>query len=215
ALGLSYEDMMSINGYNDIWIYPGQEIVIPDVKKVTLYKVQEGETLSDIAKKFSVIKNAIYGHGVSDGKLVEGQVLVIPEDAAKAANMQVKADAGVKLENASNLDLLARAIYAEARGEVYEGKVAVGAVILNRLSDPAFPKTIRDIIFQPRAFTAVDDGQINLVPDEEAYRAAREAMRGADPSLGAVYYWNPEIATSDWIWSRPIIKQIGKHVFAR
>ncbi len=217
ALGLNYDQLMSLNGFNDIWIYPGQELVIPDIKNVTIYKVREGETLSDIAERYSVLKSEIYGHGISDGRLVEGQVLVIPQDVAavEAVSVNVATDAEVNFENASDLDLLARAIHAEARGEVFEGKVAVGAVILNRLNDPAFPKTIRDIIFQPRAFTAVDDGQINLTPDKEAYRAAKEAVNGADPSMGAVYYWNPEAATSEWIWSRPIIKQIGNHVFAR
>ena len=116
---------------------------------------------------------------------------------------------------AGDLELIARAIYGEARGETYEGMVAVGGVILNRLEHKDFPDSIRSIIFQPGAFTAVEDGQINLEPDAQAYKAAREAMDGDDPSMGALYYWNPNEATSKWIWTRPIIKQIGNHVFAK
>ena len=119
------------------------------------------------------------------------------------------------MEAKTNLEMMARAIYAEARGEIYKGQVAVGGVIMNRLKNAAFPKTIRDIILQPGAFSAVDDGQINLTPDSVAYKAAQEALNGVDPSLGALYYWNPKVATSKWIWSRPIIAQIGNHVFAR
>lgn len=98
-------------------------------------------------------------------------------------------------------------------GEPYVGKVAVAAVVLNRVKHPSFPNTIAGVIYQPRAFTAVDDGQINLAPDAESLRAARDAMNGWDPTYGAIYYWNPATATSSWIWSRPVHITIGKHVF--
>ncbi|WP_425807914.1 cell wall hydrolase [Desulfitobacterium sp. Sab5] len=114
----------------------------------------------------------------------------------------------------NDLELLARLIYAEARGEDFEGQVAVGAVVLNRLKDAHFPKTIQDVVFQPGAFTAVVDKQIHLIPDEEAYRAAEAALSGKDPSGGALYYFNPKIATDRWIKSRPVIKQIGNHTFS-
>jgi N-acetylmuramoyl-L-alanine amidase len=113
--------------------------------------------------------------------------------------------------------LLARAINGEARGESYEGQVAVGAVILNRTRDSRFPKTIAGVIYQPGAFTAVSDGQIN-VPIEagsNVLNAARDALNGWDPTGGCVYYWNPATATSKWIWSRQIVKQIGKHYFGK
>ena len=110
--------------------------------------------------------------------------------------------------------LLAKAVYGEARGEPYAGQVAIAAVILNRLNDSRFPHTIAGVIYQPGAFTAVDDGQINLTPDETAIRAARDALNGWDPSGGAVYYYNPSTATSSWIWSRKIITVIGRHNFA-
>ena len=112
-------------------------------------------------------------------------------------------------------DLLAHLINGEARGEPYTGKVAVGAVIINRTRDSRFPKTIAGVIYQPGAFDAVDDGQINLNPDTSAYNAARDALNGWDPSYGCVYYYNPATATSSWIWSRTIIVKIGNHNFAK
>lgn len=110
---------------------------------------------------------------------------------------------------------LAQAIHGESRGEPYIGKVAVGAVIMNRVNDPKFPNTIAGVIFQPGAFTAVDDGQMFLEPDDESIKAARDALNGWDPSGGAIYYYNPAKATSKWIWSRPIIKVIGGHYFCK
>lgn len=112
-----------------------------------------------------------------------------------------------------DLQILANAVYGEARGEPYEGQVAVAAVILNRLESPEFPDTISEIIFQPLAFTAVADGQIWLTPNERAKQAVLDAINGWDPSENALYYFNPVTATSDWIWSRPQIKQIGEHIF--
>lgn len=117
--------------------------------------------------------------------------------------------------SANDLKLMANAVYGESRGEPYIGQVAVAAVILNRLEHPQFPNSIPGIIFQPGAFTAVADGQIWLTPNETAKKAVRDALNGWDPSGGAIYYFNPETATSKWIWSRPQIKKIGKHIFAR
>ena len=113
--------------------------------------------------------------------------------------------------------LLARAINGEARGEIYEGQVAVGAVILNRTKDSRFPKTIAGVIYQPGAFTAVSDGQINVALEQNStvVKAARDALNGWDPTDGCIYYWNPATATSKWIWSRQIVKKIGKHNFAK
>ena len=113
----------------------------------------------------------------------------------------------------SSVDLLARVISAEARGEPYSGQVAVGAVILNRVAHPSFPNTIAGVVYQPGAFTCMVDGQFNEPVAESAVRAAREALNGSDPSGGAIYYFNPATATSSWIWSRPLILQIGNHRF--
>lgn len=112
-------------------------------------------------------------------------------------------------------NLLARCVNSEARGEPYVGQVAVAAVILNRIADPAYPKTIADIIYQPRAFSSVDDGQINLPPSADALRATQEAVNGADPSMGAVFFFNPDKTTNKYILSRPQIKKIGNHVFTK
>ncbi|MEG2002768.1 MAG: spore cortex-lytic enzyme, partial [Clostridia bacterium] len=110
--------------------------------------------------------------------------------------------------------LLAKAIYAEARGEPYVGKVAVGAVILNRVKSSKFPNSISGVVYQPWAFTAVNDGQINLTPDAECKRAAKDAMSGWDPTYGCIYYYNPAKATSKWIFSTKKVMEIGKHVFS-
>ena len=114
----------------------------------------------------------------------------------------------------SDLYLLAKIIHAEARGEPYVGKVAVGAVILNRVASPDFPNTLYGVIYQPWAFTAVHDGQIDLEPAEESYQAAQDALSGWDPTYGCIYYYNPAVATSSWIFNRKVVTTIGKHVFA-
>ena len=113
----------------------------------------------------------------------------------------------------ATVSLLARVISAEARGEPYVGQVAVGAVILNRVEHPSFPSTVAGVVYQPGAFSCMLDGQIDQPVAESAVRAAQEALNGSDPSGGAIYYFNPSTATSSWIWSRPLIKVIGKHRF--
>lgn len=114
----------------------------------------------------------------------------------------------------SDLYLLAKTIYAEGRGESYTGQVAIGAVIMNRVRSSSFPNTIAGVVYQKGAFTAVDDGQINLEPNQTAYDAARDAMNGWDPTYGCLYYYNPAVATSAWIFNRQTVTVIGKHVFA-
>ena len=139
--------------------------------------------------------------------LVFGMIEMMGQEPVKASNSS----------NTSDVQLLARAINGEARGEPYEGQVAVGAVILNRVKDPKFPNTIAGVIYQSGAFTAVADGQINVPIEEGAtvVKAARDALNGWDPTDGAIYYFNPATATNKWIWSRPLIKTIGKHRFCR
>lgn len=117
----------------------------------------------------------------------------------------------------SDLQLMARAVNGEARGEPYTGQVAVAAVILNRVKHSSFPNTVSGVIYQPGAFTAVSDGQINapIAANSTVYQACQDAMNGWDPSGGAIYYFNPDTATSSWIWTRELIVQIGKHRFCR
>lgn len=117
-------------------------------------------------------------------------------------------------QESNDLYLLAKCIHAEARGESYTGQVAVGAVILNRVASPDFPDTIYGVIYQPWAFTAVHDGQINLEPEASSYQAATDALNGWDPTYGCLYYYNPATASSSWIFSRQTVVQIGKHIFA-
>ncbi len=117
--------------------------------------------------------------------------------------------------NSSDVNLLAMIINGEARGEPYTGQVAIGAVVLNRVKSSSFPNTIAGVIYQDGAFTAVTDGQVNANIQSSCYSAARDALNGWDPTGGAIYYYNPATATSSWIWSRPVITQIGKHVFCK
>jgi N-acetylmuramoyl-L-alanine amidase len=140
-----------------------------------------------------------------------GCILLGPDALFKFGNVYAR-DSSV-----SESQLLARAINGEARGESYEGQVAVGAVIINRTKDSNFPKTIAGVIYQPGAFTAVDDGQINVPidPGSSVVKAAQDALNGWDPTNGCIYYYNPATATSSWIWSKKVVLKIGKHNFAK
>ena len=122
-------------------------------------------------------------------------------------------ESGTPQDSSGDVYLLARLISAEARGEPYVGQVAVGAVVLNRVRHPSFPSSVSGVIYQTDAFTCVSDGQFNEPIAESAYRAAQDALGGWDPSGGAIYYFNPSTATSQWIWSRPLIVTIGSHRF--
>lgn len=134
--------------------------------------------------------------------------------AAMGINLNSSTQTSSSSISSSDLNLLARCVYAEARGEPYTGQVAIAAVVLNRVKSSSFPNTISGVIYQPWAFTAVNDGQINLTPNDTAYKAAQDALNGWDPTYGCLYYYNPATATSSWIWSRKIVIQIGKHNFA-
>jgi len=140
--------------------------------------------------------------------LPEGQTVQQPEPVSIPSSNSL----GLSQQE---INLMANAVYGEARGEPYIGQVAVAAVILNRVKHPSFPNTVSGVIFQPGAFTAVDDGQIWLTPDETAKRAVLDAVNGMDPTGGCIYYFNPATATSKWIWSRPQVKQIGRHIFCK
>ena len=131
----------------------------------------------------------------------------------KALGMSSSGSSTASSSQSNSTYLLARVISAEARGEPYSGQVAVGAVILNRVEHPSFPNTIAGVVYQPGAFTCMVDGQFDQPVADSAIRAAHEALSGSDPSGGAIYYFNPNTATSSWIWSRPLIKVIGKHRF--
>lgn len=201
----------------------------------TLYWGSSGDevkTLQNTLKKWGYYDgpiDGVYGGGTftavkefqrKNGLGVDG---VVGPTTAKAMGLRIDGnkkggDSGYSPGNKGvsrdeEITLLAKAITGEARGEPYLGQVAVGGVILNRVKSPSFPNTIAGVIYQPGAFTAVSDGQINLAPVESSIKAARDALNGWDPSYGAIYYWNPATATSKWIWTREVRLKIGKHWF--
>ena len=133
--------------------------------------------------------------------------------AETLAALGISSEGLIEQNTSGDVALLARLISAEARGESYEGQVAVGAVVMNRIAHPSFPNTLSGVIYQRGAFSCLDDGQFDEPVAQSAYAAARDAMNGYDPTGGAIYYFNPVTATSKWIWSRPLIVQIGKHRF--
>lgn len=153
-------------------------------------------------------KNGLTADGVA-GDTTLAALGIASGQATAAASTASSANA-----YASDVELLARLIHGEARGEPYVGMVAVGAVVLNRVKSSKFPNTIAGVIYQTGAFDAVADGQINLTPNEQSRRAARDALNGWDPTSGCLYYYNPSTATSKWIWTREVRLNIGDHSFA-
>ncbi|MBY0222686.1 spore cortex-lytic enzyme [Mammaliicoccus sciuri] len=169
------------------------------------------------------VKKKLQGISDYDEKYVKGQIAKgnqftyyggqpLEAQVKKGSKPQKQMQTPAKYSD-QDIKLLANAVYGEARGEPYEGQVAVAAVILNRIEHADFPDTVGGVIFQPGAFTAVSDGQIWLTPNERAKEAVIDAINGWDPSENAIYYFNPITATSKWIWSRPQIKKIGLHIF--
>lgn len=166
------------------------------------------------AVKYFQRKNGLTADGIVGAKTLAA--LGMSQSALNGSSNGSSGSSGGGSSGYSNSDinLLARLVYGEARGESYTGQIAVAAVVLNRVKNSAFPNTISGVIYQPYAFTAVNDGQINLTPDQKAINAVKEAMNGYDPTYGALYYYNPATATSAWIFSRKTTVQIGRHVFA-
>ena len=160
----------------------------------------------------SLTVSAVKRFQQKNGLAVDG---IAGTNTLKAMGITTSSSSSSSTNNSSNVNLLARAIYGEARGEPYTGQVAVGAVIMNRVRSSKFPNTIAGVIYQSGAFDAVSDGQINLQPDTTAKKAAQDALNGWDPSYGAIYYFNPSTATNKWIWSRPMTVTIGKHRFCK
>lgn len=204
--------------------------LVPAVEAASYKKGSSGAVVTQIQTKlkswgyYTGTVDGIYGSGTEravrafqqkNGLTVDGkagdQTLAAMGLSAGGSNSSNSGGSGGA--SSSQVDLLARLISAEARGEPYSGQVAVGAVVLNRIKHPSFPNTLPGVIYQSGAFTCITDGQFNQPVAESAYRAARDALNGVDPSGGAIYYFNPSTATSSWIWSRPLITVIGKHRF--
>ena len=192
---------------------------------VTYARGSSGETVRQIQQKlldwgyYSGEVDGVFGSKTEaaveyfqekNGLTVDGKV---GPETLEALGMPAGETGASSGSGSGDLALLARLISAEARGEPYAGQVAVGAVVLNRVEHPSFPNTISEVIFQPGAFSCMLDGQWDEPVSDSAYQAARDALAGSDPSGGAIYYFNPVTATSKWIWSRPQLVTIGKHIF--
>ena len=157
------------------------------------------------AVKYFQRKNGLQVDGIAGKNTLEAMGIMNSSNSSSGSSSSYQND----------LNLLARIVYGEARGEPYAGQVAVAAVVLNRVKSSSFPNTISGVIYQKGAFDAVSDGQFNLTPNSTAKKAAQDALNGWDPTYGAVYYFNPATATNKWIWSRPMTVTIGNHRFCK
>jgi len=202
-------------------------------REVEAANIIKGDTYSNVVAVQTVLKKWGYYFGAVDGifgsqtraavkyfqrknGLVADGIVGNKTEAAMGLNLGGRSYYASSVNASSNeLYLLAKCVYAEARGEPYTGQVAIAAVVLNRVKDSRFPNTISGVIYQPQAFTAVADGQINLTPDQTAINAANDALNGWDPTYGCLYYYNPATATSKWIWSLPVVLKIGRHNFCK
>ncbi|RJS62467.1 spore cortex-lytic enzyme [Bacillus sp. PK3_68] len=165
--------------------------------------------------KNKLVKASKYDESYVKSQIAKGRSFTHYGKGSSGENTSAPAQSVPPGFSQNDIQLMANAVHGEARGEPYEGQVAVAAVILNRLESQSFPNTVSGVIFEPRAFTAVADGQIWLTPNETSKKAVLDAINGWDPTSNALYYFNPDTATSSWIWSRPQIKKIGKHIFCQ
>lgn len=213
-----------------IFLFVGYNIIVRNQQSYALSKYgSRGDEVKQIQTK---LKNWGYYSGSVDGVYGSGTLAAVKKFQRKNG-LTADGIAGTKTlqamgifssssnnnsssnTNSSNLNLIARFVHAEARGEPYKGQVAVAAVILNRVRDSRFPNTVSGVVYQKGAFTCVSDGQINLAPDATSKKAAQDAINGWDPTYGSLYYFNPNTATSKWIWSRPMTVVIGNHRFCK
>lgn len=217
--GVKHNSIMTANRLSDSRIYPGQRLVLPTAAGREIYNILPGDNLFRIARKNGVSVSAVMAaNGLKTAEIHAGDRLVMPDPGVKAVPVFSKGTLFQRYTD-EELILLARLIHAEARGEDHRGKVAVGAVIMNRISSGKFPAGIREVIYQKTngvyQFTPVKDGNIKREPGEEAFRAAREALNGVDPTGGALFFYNPEKSSDRWIRTLPVTTTIGNHVFAK
>lgn len=181
-----------------------------------IYGRETQEAVKSFQSNNGLIVDGIAGHKTAMTIItqVSQPTSQISAPASQTGNNGSTPSRGIVPYSKQDMDNLARLVYGEARGEPFEGQVAVAAVVINRMASKDFGNSLSEVIFEPGAFTAVNDGQFYLEPNGTAYQAAQAALRGWDPSGEALYYWNPVTATNKWVWSRPIVTQIGQHVFA-
>lgn len=204
-------------------------VIIFGYTSITYSLSRYGSTGNEVKQIQTKLKNWGYYKGNIDG-IYGTQTFNAVKNFQKKNGLTVDGIAGSKTlsalginssnntstsNNNTDLNLLSKLVYAESRGEPYTGMVAVAATVLNRVSSSKFPNTIAGVIYQSGAYTCVQDGQINLTASSQAKKAAQDAINGWDPTSGCIYYFNPNTATSSWIWSRPQVITIGKHIFCK
>ncbi len=218
--GLSYRSIMKTNNLESTRIIPGFKLNIPS-GEFHVHTVKSGDTLFGISRNYGVgvadIKSA---SGLKTAFITPGMKLLVPNAGYRPVKDEVKPVFGDRFPfSKGDIRLLAQLINAEARGETLEGQIAVGAVIMNRITSGRFPNSIKKVIFQKTKgvyqFTPVQDGQINLEPHPTAFYAAEQAIKGHDPTGGALFFYNPETSSDRWIRTLPVTKVIGNHVFAK
>lgn len=220
--GISLNSLMEANGIQNSLIYPGQQLYVPEGDSNgggVSYTVQAGDCLYLIGQRFGLsYQDIMRANGLIDTIIYPDMVLAIPGLSGKTAvpMPQVSRSGNFRRPSSADVDLLARLITAEADGEPYAGKVAVGAVVLNRLNSDGFPKSIQDVIYQydngTYQFEPVMNGWINNPASTQSIQAAKDALSGVDPSNGALYFF-ANYAKNSWLWSRPLSRIIGNHVF--
>ncbi len=231
--GIKFQSIISANKLNGSKIYPGQKLSLPIAPRTHVYHVRPGDNLFRIAGRYGLKASEIMAaNELATIYIKAGERLAIPvrqgngnrrgnnnSGAGGSEARPVFGEGAIARYTAAEVALMARLIHAEARGEGHLGKVAVGAVIMNRIASGKFPDNIREVIYQRTKgvyqFTPVKDGNINLEPGTAAYRAAYEALRGSDPTGGALFFYNPEKSSDRWIRTLPVTTRIGNHVFAK
>lgn len=207
--GVTVDELRNANGISGDLIFAGETITIPDQEQNT-YTVVRGDSLFLIAQRNgTTIEQLKMANNLTSDLIFPDQILKVPRGSTENSSGRVMN------VTQREIDILARAVYGESRGEPFKGQVAVAAVILNRVRHNEFPNTIEGVVFQPGQFCVVDDGQIWLTPNQSAYRAVEEALKGNDPTGGAIFFYNPAKTNHRWMRSRPVLTTIGAHVFAR